>query len=87
MFADACKGVGLNRIRELIQADNAGLLLVMPCKVGDTVYRIWGVQHKEICEHAMSADWQIFSWRKLFGRTVFLTREEAEAALKGEGNG
>lgn len=64
-------------------------VIVLPCKIGDTVYRIckrkydvdgYGIQ--------FITDWGIirnaFSLKMYheLGKTVFLTREDAEAALK-----
>lgn len=42
-------------------------------------------QFMEVVEHKPKADW-IFNHRNDFGKTVFLTREEAEAALKEADN-
>lgn len=110
---------------DYFRAECEGRLVVLPCKVGDTVYEISnntdacnGCQHyegiygsgeswcaqiddvdlrcypniaekplcekqfMEVVEHKPKADW-IFNHRNDFGKTVFLTREEAEAALKG----
>ena len=39
----------LNRIRDLAEADRAGLLVVLPCKVGDTLYEVTG--RKTISEY------------------------------------
>lgn len=109
----------------LLQAEQDGSLVVLPCKVGDMVYEVcnntdacsgcrnyegiygsgesWCTriddvdlrsypdiaerplcekQFMEVVEHKPKADW-IFNHRNDFGKTVFLTREEAEAALKG----
>lgn len=77
------KGVTFKRIVELMNADSKGRLVVLPCKVGDTVYRIWGTEHREICEHKLAHIAYVISWTPLFGKTVFLSREEAEAALRG----
>jgi hypothetical protein len=82
----------------------------LPCKVGDTIYRIWncGKHGKSISEfevkhididylpdmeiaflhkQSMSGSYH-FAKLKDFGKTVFLTKEEAEQALakmNGEG--
>ena len=96
-------------IRMYRNLEEQGLLLRLPCKVGDTVYCIYerytkcseygqvfeeyscqGCEclecdsHKELyvqSQKAYSLDW-IVSNLKRFGKTVFLTREEAEAKLK-----
>ena len=81
-------------IRELLRAEKDGRLVVLPCKVGDTIYRC-GDPIKKIYE------WQIayveaYEDETVFvddsdntfveadiGKTVFLTREAAEKALEG----
>lgn len=111
--------------------EEAGRLVELPCKVGETVYEIYNntgaclkcdyfeenpyeaitwcgnenrketenfegwnpeLQEESVCEKQFmdirekqpNIDW-IFNNREQFGKTVFLTREEAEAALKGGG--
>lgn len=68
----------LNRIRELTQADSDGRCVVLPCKVGDTVYWVMdrGVYQ---CSFTLSAFNHV-------GEHVFLTPEEAEKALKEREN-
>lgn len=90
------------RMRELIKADKAGRLVVLPCKVGDTVYEV--TSRKTISEYRVKAirvelfctfiEWDIvagFVDKSIFGvpvneigKTVFLTREEAEKALEAK---
>ena len=88
----------LNRLAEYEDAEEQGLLLRLPCKVGDTIYRC-GDPIKKIYE------WQIayveaYEDETVFvddsdntfveadiGKTVFLTREEAEKALEARKNG
>lgn len=70
------------------------LTVELPCKVGDTVYRIakhrgvWQVLPREVVsltyqlDHLYRVVWGIFSTQHdMLGKTVFLTREEAEKAL------
>ena len=91
---------GVARLRELAKADKDGRVVVLPCKVGDTLYEVTG--RKTISEYRVKAirvelfcvfiEWEIekgFVWQSLagitqneIGKTVFLTREEAEAALE-----
>lgn len=91
------------------EAEAGGRLIVLPCKVGDTVYKVWydpchnGETHPDSygcsgCEDACdikksihemkapSVDWIL---RQLHNGSFvyFLTREEAEAALGGDGDG
>ena len=87
-------------LSELAHAEKHGRLVMLPCKVGDTVYVEWsgGLEYsKSVVEkinigtdgqvrflisaylHSNSSSWYQTSD---FGKTIFLTREEAEAALK-----
>lgn len=64
--------------------EEQGKLLKLPCAEGDTVYRIryaYGLNPYIEEEEAVWLDW-IFEYEEDFGKTIFLTREEAEAALK-----
>ncbi len=60
----------------------------LPCKVGEELYRIKTVSGKKIIT-ATQLNQNTF-WRIIFGgeygKTVFLTREEAEKALKEREN-
>lgn len=71
-------------LRELTEADKDGRLVVLPCKVGDTVYRIFNPPDRKpvISAHTLMSVDYIVRWLDKFGKTVFLTREEAEAALE-----
>ena len=40
-IADMCKKNGIDHIRELLQFENDGRMVILPCKVGDTVYKLW----------------------------------------------
>lgn len=84
---------GVARLRELAEADKNGRLVVMPCKVGDKLYRVFD---GNISEHEvqnmkyfarqgrLGIDMTPFfpDAEKFIGKTVFLTREEAEKALE-----
>ena len=69
------------------QAEEQGRLVILPCKVGDTVYRIWKVDGRKpvISTHRIDTVVDIVNQLGRFGKTVFRTREEAEAALAKEG--
>ena len=89
-------GVEPSRLRELDEADKDGRLVVLPCKVGDVVYGFHG--EKTILPmvakwiETNTDGWCIavqytpmptrFYSFSDFGKTVFLTREEAEKALQ-----
>lgn len=80
------------RIRKLLKADEDGRLVVLPCKVGDTVYfallgRIIEKQVFSIVSFSNSTRIYCDGTSEYFrpediGKTFFLTREEAEAALE-----
>ena len=76
--------VPFDRLLELADADRAGRLVVLPCKVGDTVYQIDAerVYESEVKWIIFDCDDIAFDERAI-GVSIFLTREEAEAALKG----
>ena len=95
-------GVEPSRLRELAVADKDGRVVVPPCKVGDVVYGFHG--EKTIlpmvatwietntdgwCVAVQYAPMAPRFYRfSDFGKTVFLTREEAKKALQEmEGNG
>lgn len=93
-----CEGCTNEQLAEYLVENG---VVVLPCKVGDTVY--------EICERRRSGKWQkaivervvhgieigidkiltarcgttTYVYLSRLGETVFLTREEAEKALKG----
>ena len=81
------------RLKRYEDMEEQGLLVRLPCKVGDTIYRC-GDTIKKIYEWdivciEMFADETIFIddsdnefAKGDIGKTVFLTREEAEGALK-----
>lgn len=91
--------VPFDRLLELADADRAGRLVMLPCKVGDTVWVIWG---KDVIYYIVDrihilANNQVqirakhhvidnvYLYPDMFGKTVFLSREEAEAALALKG--
>ena len=87
----------LDRFRQLVKADKDGRLVVLPCKIGDKLYRVFA---GEIFEHrvgsmkyfAIQKRWDIETYpfcpyvESSIGKTIFLTREEAEKALEGKRN-
>lgn len=83
------------RIRKLLKADKDGRLAVLPCKVGDTVWRIVRdgnphITRDEVRDMYFADDMTLcvelvggrVTFTEKFGKTVFLTREEAEKALQ-----
>ena len=99
-WSDICTIVGecggIDRLRELAEADKDGRVVVPPCEVGDVVYGF----HGEKTILPMVAKWietntdgwciavqyapmaPRFYRFSDFGKTVFLTREEAKKALE-----
>ena len=81
----------LDKLGELEDAEEQGLLLRLPCKVGEKIYyssKTCGVMTFIIVKIEIYEDEILFVddceniWEeKEFGETVFLTREEAESAL------
>ena len=85
-FAAAGQMEHFKEWREWHKADAEKRLVVLPCKVGDTVYRVWKVDGRktEITEHKMENIVQIAQWLHFFGKTVFVLRKEAEAFVAKE---
>lgn len=83
MMSTIC-GMPVNRLRELAVADRDSRVVMLPCKVGDTVYRTFFVPGRDpvIVEVKMNNRLDIIGFLPRFGKTVFLTRAEADAALK-----
>lgn len=84
-----------DRLRELAEADKDGRCVVLQCKVGDTVWRIVrdGEPHitrDEVRDMYFADDMTLcvelvggrVTFTEKFGKTVFLSREEAERALQ-----
>lgn len=109
----------LQKLADYEDAEEQGLLVHLPCKVGDTVYRICPKCNKNHDGSCAKCAWQgtggiggcrvfgmwgdgsyppdkctIVPWKACWNnmetimhyinKRIFLTREEAEAALKGE---
>ena len=103
------KGVTFKRIVALMEADRSGRLVVLPCKVDDTVWvtrNPWTgkllknpldayVNGMKMYSHGLYVN-LLFDTREIngtrdyeinhIGKTVFLTREEAEKALEAMKN-
>ena len=100
-FADLENFCSYTRLRELAEADKDGRVVVPPCEVGDVVYGFHG--EKTILPmvakwiETNTDGWCIavqyapmaprFYRFSDFGKTVFLTREEAEKALEAMKDG
>lgn len=84
---------GIDRLRELEEADKNGRVVVLPCKIGDVLYRASPsgvVVHcvANVVYRELTSRWYIDTIPNLpyaseeLGKTTFLTREEAEKALE-----
>ena len=56
-------------------------VIVLPCKAGDTLYCESAIKGHITYLEAPNLEW-IVENKELFGKEIFLTREEAEKALK-----
>ena len=84
----------LDELREMVQAKRKGRCIVLPCKKGDTVWRIVHdaaphitkdrctdikYENRDIWVHLIG-DRVMGGWN--FGKLLFLSKKEAEEALK-----
>lgn len=101
-------GIAAERLRELAEADKDGRLVVLPCKMGDVMYKLFR-EYTECTSYQVSKDNyccegcmvpcdsrevtviraiqpnslpEVVRYIEDIGKTVFLTREEAEKALE-----
>ena len=81
-----CKNVEMydDSIESIADHLLANGVIVQPCKVGDTVYWIFEPPFDDFAGKEIVEDEFCWAMFEDFGKTVFLTREEAEQALKGE---
>jgi|GEM_PF-1442650 len=78
-------------ILRMVKADAEGRLLVLPCRVGDTVYEIleetvpnhhFYIGEYEVQDVSVKAVKYADEWESYDYENLYFTREEAEAALK-----
>lgn len=83
----------ISRLVELVEADKEGRVIVLPAKKGDTLYAVtrFGVEKRVVKEIAAPFFYNTYESSdraalptaiRNFGKTVFLTHEEAEKALQ-----
>ncbi len=78
----------ISELKEYKDLDEQGKLLKLPCAVGDTVYAIEVDEEnfthfhcpRKISEYRFNL--QMMDLLGMFGKCIFLTREEAESALE-----
>ena len=77
------EGLPIARLRELAVADKEGRVVVLPCKVGDTIWRLKRTfeTYPDKSKPYTEADGFLLQDIWNVGKNVFLTREEAEKAL------
>lgn len=87
-LAGLMKREGIEHLRDLVRAERENRLVLLPCRVGDTVYRVFSAPGREpvISAHTLMSVDYIVRWINKFGKTVFLTREEAERTLVPDAN-
>lgn len=91
---DGAKGKIPNRLRELAEADKDGRVVVLPCRQGDELWTYCNHPVKRVYSFTVS-DVSTLNGRTVLntlglgtirpediGKTVFLSREEAEKALQ-----
>lgn len=89
-------GEAVDKLAAYEDMEEKGLLVRLPCKVGTVIWRVWyGEVYRYVVVEIDAQDhvklrflieclpYLRFYWDDEYGKTVFLTREEAEAALKG----
>lgn len=98
---DIGEKLDINHIRELLQAEQDGRLVVLPCKVGDSVYipdlekkipvkvRVQGISISVSGRTILHFGGYPVecAWGDGCGKDWFLTCEEAETALSGGNHG
>ena len=70
----------IDKLATYEDAEEQGLLMQLPCKVGTDVYYILGIPNETPCT-IDSCVFELSDIHKI-GKSLFLTREEAEAKLK-----
>lgn len=94
IIAALFNGVDVDRMKELAEAEKAGRLVVLPCKVGDGLWTFCSHPVEQVYSFTVT-DISTLNGRTMLntsrcgvidardvGKTVFLAREEAEKALE-----
>lgn len=84
-LADYGNGEPIEKLAGLEDLQEQGRLLKLPCAVGDTVYTIYSISPDRHFIYDFELDALHLALNAIygtFGKEVFLTREEAEKALK-----
>ena len=70
----------LEQLKAYKDFEAQGLLLKLPCKVGEEIYYILGIPNKTPCV-IESCSFELSDIQKI-GKTLFLTKEDAEQRIK-----
>lgn len=92
--------IPLDRLRELVEADRDGRCVVLPCKVGSSVWRVYddcefpgdcgtkqkcnGCEYRNIFAEEQAFCLSMLSQNGKLGHPYYTSIEDAESALKGE---
>lgn len=92
-------GIDVDRMREIVAAERGGRVVVLPCKLGDGLWTFCSHPVEQVYSFTVT-DISTLNGRTMLntsrcgvidardvGKTVFLTREDAEKALEGMRNG
>ena len=75
----------INKLADYEDAEELGRMLRLPAEKGNILYRIAGIEILEECVYDIVLEsvgrWSIYND---LGKTVFLTREDAQAALSAK---
>lgn len=93
----------LERLRELVEADRDGRCIVLPCKIGSPVWRVYddcefpgdcgtkqkckGCEYRNIFAEEQAFCLSMLSQNGKLGHPYYTSLEAAEAALKGDQDG
>ena len=77
--------VSIKTVTEIAEHLISNGVIVLPCKVGDTLYCESAIKGHITYLKAPDLEW-IFENREIFGKEIFLTREGAERALREREN-
>ncbi|KAF5053596.1 hypothetical protein DSECCO2_396980 [anaerobic digester metagenome] len=78
---DGTERISVDRLRELAEADSKGLVRILPYSV--LAYKIYAKRNRHGNTHKRIVECINYGFPESeIGKTVFLTRESAEAALK-----
>lgn len=77
-------GAAIDKLAEYEDLEEQGKLVILPCKIGTPIFIIGSKYRSGKFDKWVNTG--KFRWSDIekLGKTVFLTREEAEAALRGE---